>query len=369
MSVASLIASSGALLGLLIAIALMCTKGQRAYSNRLLASGILISTSYLLSLIPLHSPELASLSLLRLGGISVFLFGPALYLYVRTMSDAGFRLQPRHLIHALPYCLILLDGFHAFGPLVGDHETFLISRPKLVGVMYYLLLLAYLLASTLRLYRFNWLIENKYSSLEGVSLRWLRTLVMLCLLLALVGLFFAVSRWLFESVSWPQQVFSISIMVSVYYLIAFFAITQPEVFNAPLEEAPVVAAARYETSSLTTEQSLALWVQLEDAMAADNPYLENQLKISALAEKLDVPVSHLSQTINQQGDCSFFEYINRYRVEAACKVLASETTAPRTMLDLALESGFNSESAFYKQFKKHTGLTPKQFQAGKSIKI
>ena len=34
------------------------------------------------------------------------------------------------------------------------------------------------------------------------------------------------------------------------------------------------------------------------------------------------------------------------------------------LMDLALESGFNSESAFYKQFKKHAGVTPRQFQAG-----
>ena len=94
-------------------------------------------------------------------------------------------------------------------------------------------------------------------------------------------------------------------------------------------------------------------------MESRAPYLKNDLRLSDLAEMAKIPPNHLSQIINQYADKNFFEFINEYRVAQAIRLLAQQPKAK--IITIALESGFNSQSAFYKQFKNSTGYTPKQY--------
>ena len=74
---------------------------------------------------------------------------------------------------------------------------------------------------------------------------------------------------------------------------------------------------------------------------------------------IGIPTHHLSQIINQQADQNFFEYVNGYRVSSAKELLQ---TGDRSMTAIAFDAGFNSQSAFYRHFKRITGQTPRQFQ-------
>ncbi len=364
MNIPSFAAVNGALLGLFLAVALLMSRGHGAYANRLLAASIMLSTAYLLALIPIHSPGLASLDFLRIGGLSIFLFGPALFFYVRTTTASEFRLRYAHLVHTIPFLLILADQQHLFAAFAENDKTLLLANPRPLSVFYYLQIIAYLLASIRLLYGFHHRIAENYSSLEGITLRWLSALVSLALLLSALGLAFSLGRWLFDAISWPQRIWSIGMMITINYLIAFFAITQPALFSSPAVErtSSRETSARYETSSLTPAQADEIWNLLEQWMTQEQPYLKNQLKIRDLAAEMDLPANHLSQTINQVGKCSFFAYINRHRVNAACELLQETGPGDRTILDIALASGFNSESAFYKQFRNQIGITPRQFQ-------
>jgi len=350
-NISLLLAASGAALGVLIALALVLTRGHRAYANRVLALSVVISTTYLTSMFWRQSADLQYSLWLHLASLVGVLYGPALYLYVRAITDPGFRLHWRHLLHTLPYLVFLLLG----SPLLREH--FLYDHRVGFGVLFYLLLNAYLGYCAYLLYRHHGRIVESYASLEGISLRWLATLVTTILALSALGLLFALGRWATDAIS---------------YLIAFFAILRPMVFNPPAPQ-PAPGAdpgngpgqvARYETSSLTPAALESIWAALQACMQEQQPYLEPQLKIADLAELLELPPAHLSQTINQRGGCTFFTFINRYRVEYAQSLLRDSAPGQRTMLDVALSSGFNSESAFYKQFRALAGMTPRQYQAG-----
>ena len=65
--------------------------------------------------------------------------------------------------------------------------------------------------------------------------------------------------------------------------------------------------------------------------------------------------------------CKFFhemtnktpiEYLNYYRIESACEQLL---TTDYSITEIALNCGFNDSSYFIKTFKKHRGVTPKQY--------
>ena len=51
--------------------------------------------------------------------------------------------------------------------------------------------------------------------------------------------------------------------------------------------------------------------------------------------------------------------MNHKRIVAAQKLLLESEL---TVLDIAMQVGFNSKSAFYSAFKKHTQLTPSEFK-------
>lgn len=57
---------------------------------------------------------------------------------------------------------------------------------------------------------------------------------------------------------------------------------------------------------------------------------------------------------------TIFEYLNQIKVEFACKLLMDKNIS---ILDVAIDSGFNNLSYFNKQFKKATSLTPNQYKS------
>jgi AraC-like DNA-binding protein len=74
-------------------------------------------------------------------------------------------------------------------------------------------------------------------------------------------------------------------------------------------------------------------------------------------------LNYLSQVINQQTGKNFFDFINSYRITEATTILSEDVENRQNILNLAMSVGFNSKSAFYNAFKKHTGMTPTQYRA------
>jgi AraC-like DNA-binding protein len=62
------------------------------------------------------------------------------------------------------------------------------------------------------------------------------------------------------------------------------------------------------------------------------------------------------------ADRNFFDFVNRYRIEAAQKILRDETKGHQSVHFIGETVGFKSKSAFYAAFKKHTGCTPAEFR-------
>lgn len=107
--------------------------------------------------------------------------------------------------------------------------------------------------------------------------------------------------------------------------------------------------------------------ELKRAIEEESIYLEPDLTLPKLTEHLGIqsPV-YLSQVINHYYQQHFNDFINQYRIEFAKAELDNEDPA-QTILDIAYASGFNSKSAFYRAFKKHTGMNPLEYQTAKYI--
>jgi AraC-like DNA-binding protein len=138
---------------------------------------------------------------------------------------------------------------------------------------------------------------------------------------------------------------------------------QPTIFTQQDQAAP--EKPKYERSALDDESSKMLLQELKNLMATERPYLDSRLTLAQLAEQLRISSNYLSQIINQQTGSNFFDYINSHRVEAAKEILADPARARVGVLTIAMDSGFNSKSAFYTAFKHHANMTPSQYRQSK----
>jgi len=102
--------------------------------------------------------------------------------------------------------------------------------------------------------------------------------------------------------------------------------------------------------------------KLETLIRFKKIYRDPNLGLSTAANLLGISPCYLSSMINTLNNNSFIDYINGYRVADVKKSLHAEEYRHYTILSIGLEAGFNSKSAFYSSFKKHTGLTPTQYR-------
>jgi AraC-like DNA-binding protein len=121
------------------------------------------------------------------------------------------------------------------------------------------------------------------------------------------------------------------------------------------------AFQKYAKSGLSRESLEHYKQQLSELMLHDQSYLHPEMTLPKLSNLVHCPVNHLSQVINSGFGVSFFDYLNQYRIEDAKKLLG-EKDSTHTILTVAFEVGFNSNSAFYTAFKKSCGQTPAQFR-------
>ena len=302
-----------------------------------------------------------------------------MYFYVRALTEPDFSIDRRMGWHLLPMAVLMLGSLNWLHGLNTDdwvregqlatpsRYLFWASWLPIVG---FASLMIYALLSYRLIRPYKSLIAEQFSALESINLNWLRVLIFFCLATALISGLVEVLRLLTAAQMGPRVLVSLLMSVAMIYSIGFMGLRQPLIFNQ--READIFdrhrvesdekSAGKYLKSGLTAQESDILWVKLKALMEREQPYLHNGLKLTELADMLDVVPNHLSQIVNSQSGQSFFDFINDYRVEQAIQLLLDPLKASLSVVQLAFEAGFNSQNTFYNQFKKRTGTTPSKFR-------
>lgn len=83
------------------------------------------------------------------------------------------------------------------------------------------------------------------------------------------------------------------------------------------------------------------------------------LTLDEVASHVNLNSAYFSSLFKQLTGSSFKEYLNMVRIEESKRLLANTNYS---IIEIALAVGFDDQSYFSKIFKKHTGLTPKQYR-------
>lgn len=101
-------------------------------------------------------------------------------------------------------------------------------------------------------------------------------------------------------------------------------------------------------------------IRVKQALEESELYLNANLTLEMLAEKLDIPKHHVSPLLNLYFGKNFYQLIAEYRIEYAKKRLEEDITI--TIESLAYECGFHSKTSLNKYFKEFTGIVPSQYR-------
>tara|TARA_R110002049_G_C9168976_1_gene561695 strand:- start:1483 stop:2709 length:1227 start_codon:yes stop_codon:yes gene_type:complete len=232
-------------------------------------------------------------------------------------------------------------------------------------ILFYIQIFIYLFLTVRLLTSYNTRLKDLFASTEDRELHWLWWIVAATAaflifnianaLAALSGIYVLPTRLL------EQPVIDLTLSAGTIWILALWGLRQkPGLACLPASaEAPELKAAeatpKYERSALSNEQARRLARKINSAMENDHLYRNPNLSLWDLSKHIGVTSNYLSQTLNETIGSTFFDYVNRWRIEeAASRVQDSKDT----ILTIAYDVGFNSKSSFYSAFKKHLGVTP-----------
>jgi AraC-like DNA-binding protein len=155
-----------------------------------------------------------------------------------------------------------------------------------------------------------------------------------------------------------------------FYMLAFTGLVPGIYITGPLSFTLVLyltvifslSGEGFESSPKPERKKIAdgdakLWLEkLNKALLDNELYKDPNLKLSDLAQKINIPPHQLSQLLNDNLGKSFSTYINEYRITEACKLITSNDLL--TFEAIGYEVGYNSKSTFYAAFRKIKDTTP-----------
>ncbi len=153
-------------------------------------------------------------------------------------------------------------------------------------------------------------IEHARANLSNFDLKWIWSFFgfnVLSWLLALIGTIFYFLEFEFLNV---YNVLYVFVVISIY-LLSWKLMSQSEFFPGKERR----TEDKYGNNPLNPQVRIQYLNKLDMCMNSEQLFKNPQLRLQELADHLDIPAHHLSQTINSELDQNFYDYINWWRVE------------------------------------------------------
>lgn len=116
-------------------------------------------------------------------------------------------------------------------------------------------------------------------------------------------------------------------------------------------------ATEDESNDLETES--LIFQEIKQQLVTQELYKTPRLSLREVADITGISEREVSRAVNLVSGSNFNDLVNGLRIDAIKAQLSQ--SQHRTILEVALENGFNSKSSFNQTFKQITGMTPGQY--------
>lgn len=354
--------------GLFLSISLQLVHNRNKSANKMLSFLLLIAVLMLFGRISaFRIPESWVWRFGVLIDTTVFLFGPFIYTYVRRLVFNEVPTFSLKWWHYIPAVLHLGYYFWTLSIPLKAFNTLYFSGN--LNLMFFIVE-----ATGLVLFIFYWFktffLINQYSKEEEKHLSYHQSIYQfLVFLLSTLGIFMMLWLISFLSVNFLRKPFAYINYVTMWistpifiYVVGYFSLRQPEIFRIPFQH-----KSRPEKNRLSPEEIQKLQKRLHYFIVEEKVFLLPELTLKGLADKLNTSSNNLSWLLNQAYQTSFYDYINKYRIQEFINKVNNEDHLKNTLLAMAMDVGFNSKSTFNRVFKTTMGTTPRSYVKNRNV--
>ena len=376
---------------ILLSVPILLSRAMKSAIYLPLAIFLLANST--IALVPVVNAQFPDMSQLYSAIVfpTLFLLCPCLWFYIEGITAEKpwqlNRKQIRHFVLLWPAMLVgimilflpndmykdmFIDDLDVVAPLAIATVIGL-----LVMIMLWLCQCVYIAFRIIyRLVEYRKQLKNVFSNHDDKALNWMNWLLFIAISTWLFSLATVFSSNLFDNFLFNIRTESFLSLLLVWSL-AHFGLQQKPGFTGYSDSESVDTAAqkkeasnnedivvisppiKYQRSALDIEQASRIADKINNIMSKEKLYLDSNLSLQKLSNHLAISPNYISQTLNETLNTNFFDFINKWRIEAAkSKIVANQDS----VLTVALEVGFNARSSFYKAFKQETGTTPSEFR-------
>ncbi len=304
--------------------------------------------------------------------ITTMLIGPLLYLYIKSLFLSEKKLIRNTLIHFIPvalYAIFIAIPTLLYSIFKTEELSYVISDHTFVFIrIENLYLILYLILSLQLLSKYRKVVKASYSNLSQYDYYWIKIMLYGALFIISVDLSIKIYESFFGDFIWYQEYLIVAAMIILVFYLGYYGVNQSKVLlpDFLLKEDRYGKGCRVNNKMLSNankKEFEVLMNRLELVMTTNHPYLDENLTLGKLAGQLSTTDKKLSTLLNQYMDTTFYDLINKYRVEAVIEKMRLEHVYENyNLFGIACECGFKSRTSFNRIFKKETGYSPSAYK-------
>lgn len=358
---------------LFVSLYLFQNKKGKTLSNKLLGIVFLMISIVIINLyVLIFKVEIEIPQLLLIDDTFMFAYGPLLYLFTQSVIFKNYKLQKKNIGHFIPFIIsfcavtgiILFFKTESISQVTNQLNTVKVPVYFLIGGILMLVhIFYYLFKSKQEINKVLGKVKELYSTFDQDNFKLLKFILNCFIALFSLSLLHSILPFI-----GIEGGLLITLLVMILFMFYFINSILMKMLNQSSNESGSITQITFNTkekyagSRLSQIDLMTFADRLEDYMKTNERFLDSELTMNTISKELNIPSKTLSQVINEGYSCNFYDFVNKFRVEAAKTLFKNQSDKKMTIQEVMYNSGFNSKSSFNTAFKKFTKQTPTQFK-------
>lgn len=154
--------------------------------------------------------------------------------------------------------------------------------------------------------------------------------------------------------------------LSSYLIFSLSVFYFPEFLYEPYIKAERDARLKSPNYELTAEKLIEIENRLDLYLEEYKPFLKASFSLAQLSSALDIPVHHFNIYFRKTQQSNFLEQRMRWRIRHAKELIDAGKDKILTLEAIGIESGFQSRTTFFVNFKELVGESPSSYAERKN---